>query len=36
VAGDPRAALLAVDVRTALTEGHALELRPWAEQEGAT
>jgi ABC-type nitrate/sulfonate/bicarbonate transport system ATPase subunit len=33
--GDPRAAELAVQVRRALGEGHALELRPWAEQEGA-
>ena len=33
--GDPRAAAIAGDVRDALGEGHALELRPWAEQEGA-
>jgi NitT/TauT family transport system ATP-binding protein len=33
--GDPRAAELAARVRAALTESHALELRPWAEQEGA-
>lgn len=33
--GDPRAAELAAEVRVALGEGHALELRPWAEQEGA-
>ena len=33
--GDPRAAELAAEVRDALGEGHALELRPWAEQEGA-
>lgn len=33
--GDPRAAELAAEVRVALSEGHALELRPWADQEGA-
>jgi NitT/TauT family transport system ATP-binding protein len=33
--GDPRAAELASQVREALTEAHAVELRPWAEQEGA-
>ncbi len=33
--GDPRAARLAADVRGALTSAHAIELRPWAEQEGA-
>jgi len=33
--GDPRAAELAVEVRAALGEGHALELQPWAEQDGA-
>jgi NitT/TauT family transport system ATP-binding protein len=33
--GDPRAAVLAAEVRDALGEGHALEMRPWAEQEGA-
>ncbi len=33
--GDPRAAELAAEVRAALSEGHALELRPWADQEGA-
>jgi ABC-type nitrate/sulfonate/bicarbonate transport system ATPase subunit len=33
--GDPRAAALVGEVRAALGEGHALELRPWAEQEGA-
>lgn len=33
--GDPRAAALAAEVRSALAAGHALELRPWSEQEGA-
>jgi NitT/TauT family transport system ATP-binding protein len=33
--GDPRAAAVAAEVREALAAGHALELRPWAEQEGA-
>ena len=33
--GDPHAAELAAEVRAALGEGHALELRSWAEQEGA-
>ncbi|HEU5326147.1 MAG TPA: ABC transporter ATP-binding protein [Candidatus Limnocylindria bacterium] len=33
--GEPRAAELAADVRAGLAEGHALELRPWAEGEGA-
>jgi len=33
--GDRRAAELAAEVRAALADGHALELRPWAEQEGA-
>ncbi|MGI8999255.1 MAG: ABC transporter ATP-binding protein [Candidatus Limnocylindria bacterium] len=33
--GDPRAADLAAEVRAALSEGHSLEMRPWAEQEGA-
>jgi NitT/TauT family transport system ATP-binding protein len=33
--GDPGAARLAADVREALTAAHAVELRPWAEQEGA-
>jgi NitT/TauT family transport system ATP-binding protein len=33
--GDPRAAELAAEVRAALSEGHALELRPWAGQGGA-
>jgi NitT/TauT family transport system ATP-binding protein len=33
--GDLHAAELAAEVRAALGEGHALELRPWAEQEGA-
>jgi len=32
--GDPRAAELASQVREALTAAHAVELRPWAEQEG--
>ena len=30
--GDARAAALAADVRDALVAGHAVELRPWAEQ----
>ena len=33
--GDPGAARLAAEVREALTAAHAVELRPWAEQEGA-
>ena len=33
--GDPRAAQRAAQVRQALTADRALELRPWAEQEGA-
>ena len=33
--GDPRAAALAAEVRGGLTSVHALELRPWSEQEGA-
>ncbi len=33
--GDPRAAELISEVRAALSSVHALELRPWAEQEGA-
>lgn len=33
--GDSRAAELAARVRSALAGSHALELRPWAEQEGA-
>lgn len=33
--GDPRAARIAAEVREALTAAHAVELRPWAEQEGA-
>jgi NitT/TauT family transport system ATP-binding protein len=33
--GDPRAAELAARIREALASAHALELRPWAEQEGA-
>ena len=33
--GDPRAAELAGQIREALSSAHALELRPWAEQEGA-
>jgi len=33
--GDPRAAAVATEVREALVAGHAIELRPWAEQEGA-
>ncbi|MGH2385119.1 MAG: ABC transporter ATP-binding protein [Candidatus Limnocylindria bacterium] len=33
--GEPRAAGLAAEVRDALMSVHALELRPWAEQEGA-
>jgi NitT/TauT family transport system ATP-binding protein len=35
LAGDARAAAAATEVREALAEGHAAELRPWAEQEGA-
>ena len=31
-AGDPRASALGEEVRAALASGHALELRPWAEQ----
>jgi NitT/TauT family transport system ATP-binding protein len=31
---DPRAAALALEVREALAEAHAIELRPWAELEG--
>jgi len=34
-ATDPRAAVLAGGVRDVLTSTHAVELRPWAEQEGA-
>lgn len=34
--GDRRAAELAAEVRAGLAEGHALELRPWAEGEGAS
>jgi hypothetical protein len=33
--GDSRAAELVGEVRAALASVHALELRPWAEQEGA-
>ena len=33
--GDPRVATLAAEVRGALAEAHAVELRPWAEQDGA-
>lgn len=33
--GDRRAVDLVTEVREALRAGHALELRPWAEQEGA-
>jgi NitT/TauT family transport system ATP-binding protein len=33
--GDPRAAQLATQIREALSSAHALELRPWADQEGA-
>jgi NitT/TauT family transport system ATP-binding protein len=33
--GDPRAATLAADVRDALAEAHAIEMRPWADEEGA-
>jgi NitT/TauT family transport system ATP-binding protein len=32
---DPRAATLATEVREALSDARAVELRPWAEQEGA-
>jgi NitT/TauT family transport system ATP-binding protein len=35
LSGDPRAADLAAEVRDALTRERAVELRPWAEQEGA-
>ncbi|HEX7173102.1 MAG TPA: ABC transporter ATP-binding protein [Candidatus Limnocylindria bacterium] len=35
LAADPRAAALATNVRDALAETRAIELRPWAEQEGA-
>ena len=33
--GDPRAAELAAEVRAALSSVRAVEMRPWAEQEGA-
>ena len=33
--GDPRAAELAAEVRAALSSARAMEMRPWAEQEGA-
>ncbi|HYI65371.1 MAG TPA: ABC transporter ATP-binding protein [Candidatus Limnocylindrales bacterium] len=33
--GDPRAADLAAEVRAALSSGRAVEMQPWAEQEGA-
>jgi len=33
--GSPRAAAMAAEIREALSEAHALELRPWAEAEGA-
>ncbi|MDQ2689247.1 MAG: ATP-binding cassette domain-containing protein, partial [Chloroflexota bacterium] len=33
--GNAHAAALAAEVREALSEAHAVELRPWAEQEGA-
>ena len=36
LAADPRAAMLATGVREALAETRAVELRPWAEQEGTT
>ncbi len=35
LAGDPRAARLATEIRAALAAAHAAELRPWAEQDGA-
>jgi len=35
LAGDQRAAELAGEVREALASEHALELRPWAQGEGA-
>ena len=35
LSGNPRAADLAAEVRAALAEAHALELRPWADQDGA-
>ena len=34
--GSPRAAALAAEVRAALVAIHAVELRPWAEQDGAS
>jgi hypothetical protein len=33
--GDARAAAMAGEVRAALQASRALEMRPWAEQEGA-
>ena len=33
--GDPRAAGLAAEVRATLSSAHAVELRPWAAQDGA-
>lgn len=33
--GSPEAAAYAAEIRDALAEAHAVELRPWAEQEGA-
>ena len=35
LAADPRAASLASEVRGALSDARAVELRPWSEQEGA-
>lgn len=35
LAADPRAAALATTVREALAQTRAIEMRPWAEQEGA-
>jgi NitT/TauT family transport system ATP-binding protein len=35
LAAEPRAAVLATQVRDALSAAHAAELRPWAESEGA-
>jgi NitT/TauT family transport system ATP-binding protein len=34
LAADPRAASLAADVRDALSEAHAVELRSWADEPG--
>ena len=34
--GDPRAAEIAAEIRGVLASAHAMELRPWAEQAGAS